>query len=64
MCQGGEQNEQNAQEDVDLVERDMILNVHDVDSELRRVSDFGPYGMEAGFDDCGKGWSVCEVILY
>ncbi len=24
----------------------MVLNVHDVDSELRRVSDFGPYGME------------------
>jgi len=26
----------------------MRLNVHDVDSELRRVSDFGVFGMEAG----------------
>ena len=43
--QGVDQNEQ----DVDLVQRDMALNVLNVDSELRRMSDLcGPYGMEAG----------------
>jgi hypothetical protein len=47
---GGQQNQEQEEdvEDFDLVQRDIRLNVHDVDSELRRVSDFGVYGMEAG----------------